>query len=1047
MSAIMPPVLTPDVLMEESRATKSNPPVDFSHFQLLHDVFKIRSADPIQVPLLAFPRSRADDFEYFTADVLERFTSSAAWFYAHAKLSTAMVNLMQETDCRCLVYYASPQLRPVVDQVQLAMDVTLLSMMPRSDYDVPKDGLRPFVRDFDVLEEKERNAAIVHSSGSTGLPQPIYYKHTRFTQPYQVGVGDRHLFTLPLYHAFAIQVSFAHMYQRKTVFFLNENLPMTCETVTLAIQAAKPSTVGAVPYILKILGERQSGVDALRSCGQVLFTGSQCPDELGDYLVEQGVNLATFLGSSECGYIGSSLGRDVEDKAWNYIRVPPPLMKNIWPKPITTDAFEFVYLREYPSRTVVNSDDPPDSFHSKDLFEPHKSISGAWKYLGRLDDRITLINGEKVLPLPIEGRIRKSALVKEAVVFGVGKSIPGLLLFRAEAARGLSDEAFVSSVWPEIETANTVAEGFSQIDRNMVVPMPYGIEIPTTDKGSIIRARLYDSYQREIAHAYDSLECHPGGAMKLSLQDLTTYLLQVAQKVVGPQVANPAHDLFTLGMNSLQAIQMRGNIVRDLDLGGNIDKLGQNVVYEQGNLENLANYLDNLRHNVDNAAKKPVQAMEKLISKFSVIPKPRSGIADTPKDCTVALTGATGGLGAHILAQLLDRPNVSKVYCLLRGADGVERLQRTFEHNQLTIHAEDKICVLTCELSAPKLGLDDASYTHLASQVTHVIHCAWPVNFQLALTAFEPSIQGLQNLLQLSLDVGFAKPARFLFCSSIAAVLGSSPDASIPEAPVLDLAQASDTGYGQSKLVSERIVQAAVQDAGANASVLRIGQVVGGTKSGWWNDKEMVPMIIRSALTMGVLPDLMSTCEWLPVDTAAHSIIQIAGIEPSRDWTAENNATTHLENSTNQPLVAPAYPGLVYNLISPHAFSWTNDLLPALSAAGISFRPVSLATWIHRLRNLSLTEPGDKAISAAAAAADPGRNPAIKLVDFIERSYQTDDAARTSGVKFETKETRRVAPALEQAPKVIESGLLAKMVEAWLQRWVPEDSRKGAGLR
>lgn len=394
---------------------------------------------------------------------------------------------------------------------------------------------------------------------------------------------------------------------------------------------------------------------------------------------------------------------------------------------------------------------------------------------------------------------------------------------------------------------------------------------------------------------------------------------------------------------------------------------------------------------------------------------------------------------------------MSKVYCLLRGADSAERLQRTFEHNQLTIHAEDKISVLTCELSAPKLGLDDASYTHLASQVTHVIHCAWPVNFQLALTAFEPSIQGLQNLLQLSLDVGFATSAHFLFCSSIAAVLGSSPDASIPEAPVLDLAQASDTGYGQSKLVSERIVQAAVLDAGANASVLRIGQVVGGTQSGWWNDKEMVPMIIRSALTMGVLPDLMSTCEWLPVDTAAHSIIQIAGIEtgiePSRDWTVDHDATTtQLEASTNQLIAAPADPRLVYNLICPHAFSWTNDLLPALSAAGISFRPVSLATWIHRLRNLSLTEPGDKTISAAAAA-DPGRNPAIKLVDFIERSYQTDDAARTSGVKFETKETQRVAPALEQAPKVIESGLLAKMVEAWLQRWAPEDSRKGTGLR
>lgn len=278
MSA-MSPVLTPDDPTKEAGATSSNPPVDFSDFQLLHDVFKIRSADPIQVPLLAFPRSRADDFEYFTADVLERFTSSAAWCYAHANLSTvcpintcpthcitfasknfgvlvrptaqrncahshssvllqtpartvallgptnldwivsafglskcgftvlalsprlsyqAMVKLMQETDCHCLVYYPSPQLRPVVDQVQLAMDVTLLSMMPRSDYDVPTDKLRPFVREFDILEEKKRYAAIVHSSGSTGLPKPIYYQHTKFTQPYQVGVGDRHLFTLPL---------------------------------------------------------------------------------------------------------------------------------------------------------------------------------------------------------------------------------------------------------------------------------------------------------------------------------------------------------------------------------------------------------------------------------------------------------------------------------------------------------------------------------------------------------------------------------------------------------------------------------------------------------------------------------------------------------------------------------------------------------------------------------------------------------------------------------------------------------------------------------
>ena len=90
---------------------------------------------------------------------------------------------------------------------------------------------------------------------------------------------------------------------------------------------------------------------------------------------------------------------------------------------------------------MTNSHDPPESFYSSDLFTKHESIPNAWKYLGRLDDRVTLIDGEKVLPLPIEGRIRQATLVKEAVVFGIERAIPGLLLFRAEAAKDISDES------------------------------------------------------------------------------------------------------------------------------------------------------------------------------------------------------------------------------------------------------------------------------------------------------------------------------------------------------------------------------------------------------------------------------------------------------------------------------------------------------------------------------------------------------------------------------------------------------------------------------
>ena len=138
-------------------------------------------------------------------------------------------------------------------------------------------------------------------------------------------------------------------------------------------------------------------------------------------------------------------------------------MKNIYPKPIAADTFEFVFLKDHPGRIVSNSDDPPKSFHSRDIFTPHKTITGAWKYLGRLDDRVTLMNGEKVLPLPIEGSVRRHELVREAVVFGIGRTMPGLLVFRSQTAKDLEDKYFIEEIWPIVDAASRVAEGFSQI--------------------------------------------------------------------------------------------------------------------------------------------------------------------------------------------------------------------------------------------------------------------------------------------------------------------------------------------------------------------------------------------------------------------------------------------------------------------------------------------------------------------------------------------------------------------------------------------------------
>ena len=310
-------------------------------------------------------------------------------------------------------------------------------------------------------------------------------------------------------------------------------------------------------------------------------------------------------------------------------------MKNIYPKPIAADTFEFVFLKDHPGRLISNSDDPPESFHSRDIFTPHKTIPGAWKYLGRLDDRVTLMNGEKVLPLPIEGSVRQNHLVREAVVFGIGRAIPGLLLFRSQAAKDLGDQEFIENVWPTVDAANRVAEGFSQIGMDMIMPMPAGVSIPSTDKGSIIRAQVYNMFEKEIEEAYVRLEENQEGTMIMQGAELETHLLKLGQQIMGPRLSDPNDDLFTLGMNSLQAIQMRGSILRDLDLGGNGGKLSQNLVFENGNIANLAKHLEDVRSCQGVVKEKPIALMKDLISRFSVFEKHTPGANETSKTHTV----------------------------------------------------------------------------------------------------------------------------------------------------------------------------------------------------------------------------------------------------------------------------------------------------------------------------------------------------------------------------------------------------------------------------
>ncbi|KAI0408851.1 hypothetical protein F4802DRAFT_593716 [Xylaria palmicola] len=106
----------------------------------------------------------------------------------------------------------------------------------------------------------------------------------------------------------------------------------------------------------------------------------------------------------------------------------------------------------------------------------------------------------------------------------------------------------------------------------------------------------------------------------------------------------------------------------------------------------------------------------------------------------------------------------------------------------------------------PLLGVDHDTYELLCEQVVLIIHVAWPVNFNLALSALRPQFAAAVNLLAFAA----AASAKFVFASSVAVVGGSRSTPPLEEV-LEDSDIPSPFGYGRAKFITEFLAEAAAR--------------------------------------------------------------------------------------------------------------------------------------------------------------------------------------------------------------------------------------------
>ena len=234
----------------------------------------------------------------------------------------------------------------------------------------------------------------------------------------------------------------------------------------------------------------------------------------------------------------------------------------------------------------------------------------------------------------------------------------------------------------------------------------------------------------------------------------------------------------------------------------------------------------------------------------------------------ILLTGASGFLGIHLLAELQSQLPNTVISCLVRGKNGLQRLLDTAEFYQLTVDAS-RLRAIDGNLDLPRLGMDDDAWEAVGHSLDAIYHCgAWVNHLHSYTTMREANVDSTRQLLALC-RLGQAK--HFFYVSTLSAA--ATEGARILERPIAD-APPMANGYVQSKWASEKLVSQAFA-RGLCGAIFRMGNITGSTRNGISNvDINHTLNLIKGCLQLGVAPEWKNyALDISPVDCLASLLV------------------------------------------------------------------------------------------------------------------------------------------------------------------------------
>ena len=429
-------------------------------------------------------------------------------------------HLFNATQCTTALHSNTQDTKDLIEKFLKGSSIQCTLAVPELAELLSSEPCKPYIYSKTFDQTADDAIAILHTSGTTGLPKPLYYTNrmiyywialrrlhaedphiqlaapigSRLHSTFFIGYGGGMYFNL-----------FSAVASNTVTVFPSPEDAYSLESVKQVLRYGEIDTCAYSPATVSAIANDSEGLELLRSKAKTVTFGGAPVDDATAIKITQngGPELCNCYGSVEMEMLPAM---KLEGHEWPYFSFHPYSGINMVPIGEQNELCECVikrdaHFKDYQPVFCLHHD--LDEYHTRDLFSVHPSSKEMWKYRGRVDDVVILGTAQNLYTADMRQAIEEHPAISAAIVGGQGMRRPFVLveLHQGEFERfDKNEDDVIEAIWPHVKNANRVNYSLehAHLTKDAVLIANARRSFLRTGKGTVNRIETLKEFEADV---------------------------------------------------------------------------------------------------------------------------------------------------------------------------------------------------------------------------------------------------------------------------------------------------------------------------------------------------------------------------------------------------------------------------------------------------------------------------------------------------------------------------------------------------------------------